>query len=391
MLILSTTFTQRTTKDIENLTNIILQSKGLSGNSCLIDDYEEALQDFFKVDHAIAVSSGTAAIYTTLYALNVSSGDEVILPVTSAVMTGLPIIALGATPVFVDCQKNSFAICLKSLQTKISKKTKAIISVPMWGYPTFSKNLGDFSRRNNIPIIEDTAQAIGTRNNKKYEGTNGVIGCFSTHEIKMISTGEGGFILTNDYNLANKIRSFCKLGLDKKSNPKGSFGQIFGLNFKLNAISAALGINELSRLNLKMKIRHDKINFWNKELECCRGFLNDLEINESEQNINGYSLIKLFKIPDHCSENQLSLNLFQQGIETDFIRYKYRMLPEYYVFKPYFTAYRYSSLNDEFPNATRIMRELLILPTHEGIKDIHIKEASLIIKRNIKQIMQEVN
>ncbi len=305
-------------------------------------------------------------------------------------MSGLPIIALGATPVFVDCQKNCFKICLENLQTKITKKTKAIISVPMWGYPAFSEELNNVAKKNNLPIIEDAAQAIGTWNNNKYEGTKGTIGCFSTHEIKMISTGEGGFVLTDDDSLANKVRSFSKLGLDKKSNPKGGFGQFYGLNFKLNAMSAALGISEINRLISKIENRQNKVHLWNKELKDCEEFLDDIDVNNSEQKINGYSVVKFFKLPNQISNNKLSLNLFEQRIETDFIRYKYQMLPEYEIFKPYFTKNRYNSLNIEFPNAHRMMKELLILPTHEGITESNIREAAEIIKQTIKHIIQEV-
>lgn len=377
----------RREEDFEFLKKIIMQSQGLSGNSAIIEAYEESLKWYFNVDYAIAVSSGTAAIQASLAALGVTSQDEVILPVTAAVMTGLPILSLGATPVFVDCAKNSFAICLDSLRRSISNRTKAIISVPMWGYPTFSVELASVAQQYGIPIIEDAAQAIGTKNNKKFEGTNSLIGCFSTHEIKLISTGEGGFILTNDSDINHKVRTYSKLGLNKLGKIKSNFGDIFGLNFKFNGLGAALGITEVNNLCSTLLSRQNKFALWMNSLSDSSELLKDLSLDYDTQIVNGYSALKLFTF-EALQANELSLKLQDRGIETDFVRYKYQMLPQYNIFKPFYNDSKCKGVEIDFPNATRMLRQLLILPTHDGITEHDIVNVTGIIKNCIIEIIQ---
>ncbi len=229
----------RTQEDLDMLQRILFKGEELSGNHSVVREYEGKLANFFGVKHAVATSSGTAALHIALEAVDTKPEDEIIVPVTGAVMSAMPIIISKATPIFVDIEPNSFEINIKELEQKINCKTKAIISVPMWGYSTYSKQLDRISKKYNIPIIEDAAQAIGTKNGIKYEGTLGKVGCFSTHELKLISTGEGGFILTSDEKLAMKMKSFSKIGF---CTIEKSFGCRKGLNYKLSPLSAGLGI-----------------------------------------------------------------------------------------------------------------------------------------------------
>ena len=189
MIINSRVPAPRDCQDLQKITSVLLSNEDISGNSRFITEYEQKLCQYFNVKYAIAVSSGTAAIHCALASIGVGAGDEVIVPVTAAVMSAIPIVALGAKIVFVDCKNNSFGICPKSLRKKITKNTKAIMSVAMWGYPAYCNEIHKISISFNITIIEDAAQAIGTVNQGHFEGTCGLIGCFSTHELKLISTG----------------------------------------------------------------------------------------------------------------------------------------------------------------------------------------------------------
>jgi perosamine synthetase len=383
--IYATNPTTRFVKDIKKIQDVFSSSQGLSGNSSIVDTYEQALAQKFNCKYAVAVSSGTAAIHSALMGLNICPGDEVILPVTAAVMTGLPILACGAIPKYVDSRPSSFNICTDSLVKSISSKTKAIISVPMWGYPALSQDVIDIASYYNIPIIEDAAQAIGTINKGKYEGTIGTIGCFSTHEIKLISTGEGGFIVTDNLELTERIRTFSRLGLNKKSSTPSNFGDTFGLNYKLNTLAAILGICEVERLDKTLAKRAKKMEQWDKLTKNILELTN-LDYDTEESSYNGYACVKLVTSKYELKSNLLSKLLYDNGIETDIVRYKYKLLPEYKVFKPY---YQGDNLKIDFPNATSLLNKLLVLPTHDGIGQLEMAWTTKILKEAVCQLNKE--
>ena len=205
-----------------------------SGTAKIVEEYEMYLERFFGVKHALATSNGTAAIYLALAASKVGLGDEVMLPPTAPVMTVMPILAFGAKPVFVDVAPGcGFSLSLLDVKKKISSKTRAIISVPMWGYPVAEEQIRAICHCKKIAFILDCSQAHGTRRPSGLLGTGNCIGVFSTHERKLVNTGEGGFLLTNDSAIASLARSVRAFGVGKNK----TFGVRFGLNFKLNALS----------------------------------------------------------------------------------------------------------------------------------------------------------
>lgn len=384
MQIMSTHPTKRNLEQAEFVKQVILDSRGLSGNAEIIFKYEKALCDYFGTKHAIATSSGTASIIAALVALNVQREEQIIVPVTGAVMTCLPILALNAIPLFVDSAKNGFGISIDDLLRLIgsNKRIRALISVPMWGYPGLSSEVLEICDKNNIPIIEDAAQAIGSSINGRFEGTNGLVGCFSTHEIKLLSTGEGGFVLTNSDEIAGRIRTFTRLGLNKQNNV-ASFGERFGLNFKLNAMSAALGIKELEILGGRLQERRDKIRKWELALSNNK-YIGDIDFCKGGTLLNGYSLVKTFK--QDLGRNVLAKVLYEKGFETDVIRYKYNLLPEYPVFNKYIEK---EEKTNRFQNAKSLINRLLVLPTHSDILDQSIQHGARLINECISIIYRE--
>jgi perosamine synthetase len=139
----------------------LLQRPKLSGSSDLVREYEARLADYFGVRHALAFSSGTAAIHGALGALGLGPGDEVILPPTAPVMSGLPVLFQNAVPIFVDVNPHSFDINLADLQQKITPRTRAVVCVPMWGYPLNVDDVVRLCDERGIPVVEDIAQATG--------------------------------------------------------------------------------------------------------------------------------------------------------------------------------------------------------------------------------------
>lgn len=205
-------------------------------------EFEEKLCTIFNTDFAIAVNSGTSAIHCSLIACGIEEGDEVIVPALSLVMTIAPILYLKAIPIFVDCKINKIDFDENDLLKKISKKTKAIIPVHMWGYSYNMSFLKEIVRDKNIYIIEDACQAHGSKWKDKYLGTIGNLGCFSMKDGKIISTGEGGFILTNDKNLADKCRLLRTHNFNI-NNPSMSYQEL-GYNYRLTEYQAIIAIRQ---------------------------------------------------------------------------------------------------------------------------------------------------
>lgn len=212
----------------------------LSGTSDAVCAYGEALSQWFGVKYALPVASGSAAIYLALHALNIKQGDYVVVSALAPVPSLLPILQYGAIPLFVDVVYGTFEFDLRSLEESLKFNPKAIMAVPLWGYPMVSPSFISLANVYGIPIIEDSAHAHGTLERDVASGTVGAIGCFSTHENKLLSTGEGGFMLTNDEGLYNRAKDYSRLGYCE--------GEIMGFNFKLSSLQALLGSDRLVRL-----------------------------------------------------------------------------------------------------------------------------------------------
>tara|TARA_B100001175_G_scaffold317854_1_gene336957 strand:- start:1943 stop:3070 length:1128 start_codon:yes stop_codon:yes gene_type:complete len=215
-----------------------------------VREFEKEVSTFFKCKHALAVTSGTAAIKIALKALNVKSGDEVITQAFNFIATIEAIIDIGAKPVLVNVDK-TLNMNIEDLKRKITKKTKVILPVHMLGYPCDMKNISKICKEKNIKILEDNCESIGGKYEKKYLGNIGDIGVLSLDFGKTITTGEGGMILTNN----NKYYNYCKQYHDhghknvknlSRGNDKVT---IPGFNYRMTELQGAIGKVQLKKLD----------------------------------------------------------------------------------------------------------------------------------------------
>lgn len=241
----------RSKEEMEQIAVSAMEADLLSGDSSLVNEYEHKIINVLGVSRAIAVSSGTAALHACISEV-IQNGDEVLVPVICVPMTVCAIIEAGGVPVFYDCQKMSFKPNLESLDKLSSAKTKALITVSMWGNSAIDTSIINFARQNNWVVIEDSAQGLGTKNEIGYEGCVGDLGCFSTHEFKLVSTGEGGFVTTDVDHLYERVHSFTRIGFSQKL---GGFGFRSGLNYKLSGLQALLGAQQLDKLEYNRRER----------------------------------------------------------------------------------------------------------------------------------------
>lgn len=331
--------------------------KSFSGKSPIISEYERVISDYYGTKKALACSNGTIAIELAIRGLGLQPGDAVALPPTAPIMTILPIITTGCVPVFCDVSPMSFSPDLSHLKGLVeSKSVKAIIIVPMWGYPLEMRAVVEFCHSEGIKVIEDCAHAFGTRSDGNFLGTLGDVSCFSTHERKMVSTGEGGFCLTNDENIFERMLSWQHHGLKASSRSNGYIlGEDIGTNAKLPPMCAALGINQFRKLDKKIA---DRRNCADKVRHALNGISEIKEFPRYQnEEINGYSLVYYHLRGSSVSQG---VQMQNQGVMSDTTRYKYKPLYR----EPAFTEYM-----EHCPNAENIINTIFTVPCHEGLND----------------------
>ena len=245
---------------MEVLKSGILTSASYDGGK-KVQEFEKAICDFTGAKYAVAVNSGTAALQASLMALGIGKGDEVLVPSFTFVATANAVKSVGAIPVFVDIEEYDYSMSPEDLQTKVTKKTKAIIPVHLYGHTAAMEIIMDIAKYFDLPVIEDACQSLGTIYNKKHTGTIGDMGCYSFYPGKIITTGEGGMIVTNKINLWNKLKMIRNHGM-----VKGYDSKVFGLNLRMPEISAAIGVEQMKKINLFIIRRRENALYLSQEL-----------------------------------------------------------------------------------------------------------------------------
>jgi perosamine synthetase len=240
-----------TEKDYEYV-NDAIRSGWISGSKGdYIDKFESQFSKYCNVKYGVACSSGTAALQLAISVLELTKNDEVIVPTFTNIATLLPIISVGAKPILVDSDPEIWGMDCNQIEKKITKNTRAIIPVHIYGHPVDMDIIMELSQKYNLTVIEDAAEAHGSNYKGKKIGGIGHMGCFSFYANKIITTGEGGMIVTDNEKFAEKTKMLCNLAFSDTVRYKHDF---FGYNFRMSNILAALGCSQLSRI--EELIRH---------------------------------------------------------------------------------------------------------------------------------------
>ncbi len=228
---------------------------------------ETKIGNFLKSNNVVMTSSGTSALYLALRSINVKPGDEVIVPNITYVATLNSVKLTGAKPIIVDVGINTSTIDEADLKRKITKKTKAIIFVHVSGRSGNLKKIISLAKKKGIKIIEDAAEAFGSQLNKKYLGTYGDLGCFSFTPTKIITSAQGGAVVTNNKKYATVIRFLKDQGRTKKNLGGNDRHDLFGGNYKYNDILASVLIPQLNQAKYKLRKAKKINNFYKKNLK----------------------------------------------------------------------------------------------------------------------------
>ena len=242
----------------------VLRSSQLSQGPVL-RAFEDALASYLKVDHVVAMNSGTSALQLVLRAMRIGEGDEVILPSFSFMAVTNAVLAERAVPVYVDIDPGTLNLDAAKVEALISLKTKAIIVVHTFGHPAQMDQINVLADRYGLKVIEDACEALGAQINGRKAGTVGHAGILGFYPNKQITAGEGGAVITNSKPLADLVRSLSNQG--RKSSMRWFQHEDAGYSYRLSDINCALGLQQLSRIDNILEKRENLARWYRDVLQ----------------------------------------------------------------------------------------------------------------------------
>jgi perosamine synthetase len=233
-----------------------------------ITRFEREFAEYVGAEHAIATSSCTGALHLAMLAIGLGPGDEAIVPEQTWVATAKAVDYVGATPVFADVQADSWCLDPASVEAAITERTKAIVPVHLYGHPADLDALRAVADRHGLPLIEDAAPAIGAELRGRRVGALGTAGAFSFQGAKLLVTGEGGMLVTNDADVYAKAYKAWDLGVERS---RGFWIDAHGLKYKLPNVAAALGLGQLERVDHLIEAKREIFAWYAEELDGVAG------------------------------------------------------------------------------------------------------------------------
>ena len=328
-----------------------------------VKELEESFAKFIGANHAVAVNSGTAALHCSLYSTGVKQGDEVITVPFTFIATANSIMMQGAKPVFVDIEDETFNIDAKKIEEKITKRTKAIIAVDLYGNPYEYGDVHEISLKHGIKIIEDACQAVGAEYRGKKCGTLGDISCFSFYATKNMITAEGGMIATDNPDYANNVKMFRNHGQSEKT--RYDYVDI-GYNYRMTDVLAAIGIEQLKKLSKFTEARIQNAEYLTKTLTKIKGISVPVVKNRNRHVFHQYTI----KVEEdfRLTRDELIEYLNKKGVGCS-VHYP-KPLHLYNHIKKF--GYKIG----DFPVAEKLVKQVISLPVHPNLT---IKQLDYII------------
>jgi len=307
--------------------------------------FEQLFADFVGVRHAIAVSSGTAALHLALLGLNIGPGDEVVVPDFTFPASGNVVEVTGAHAILADIDRRTYNVDVEPLERCVGAHTRAIMPVHLFGLSADMDPVLDIARRHGLKVIEDAACALGATYRGRKCGALGDVGCFSFHPRKVITTGEGGMLTTNDDAMANRLRSLRNHGAVSADN---RFSYVApGLNYRLTDFQAALGIGQMQRLPAILARRRELAQIYHTQLGDRKDVLGPIELPEYGHAWQAY----VVELNVNHDREAVRSALLERGVEATIGTYALSSQPAF-------------AERGIFPNSLRAYAQTLSLPLH---------------------------
>jgi perosamine synthetase len=291
-----------------------VHSRWISSAGEYIGKFEEKFSGYCGTKFGVATTSGTAALHLALLAIGIKEEDEVVIPDFTMAAVLFAVLYCQAKPVFVDVERDTWNIDLSKIEEKITRKTKAIVPVHTYGHPAGMGHIMKLARKYNLFVIEDAAEAHGAQYLGKKCGSIGDIGCFSFYSNKIITTGEGGMVVTSDKKLADRCRYYKNLCFSL-SGKRNYIHNDLGFNYRMTNVQAALGLAQLENINKFISLRRRHAKQYDALLKNIAGIKLPVE---KEYAKNAYWMYGIVIEPRKFgkSRDELMRLLAKKGIET---------------------------------------------------------------------------
>ncbi len=347
--------------------NECLDSTWISSKGKFIDLFENEFASFCDTKYGLSCSNGTVALHLPLIAYNLQAEDEVIVPTLTYIATANAVKYCGATPVFVDCEEDTWNMDPLKIEEKITEKTKGIIVVHLYGNPVDMDPIMEIAKKYNLFVIEDAAEAHGAIYKGRKVGSIGHVGVFSLFGNKIITTGEGGMVVTNDKQLADKMRLLKGQGMDPE---RRYWFSVIGYNYRMTNIQAAIGLAQIENIDNHIQNRK-RVSEWYKK------FIKEMDLNiniqtDCKDSTNVFWMFSvLLKENSRVTRDELMGKLLEDGIETRPVFYPLHQMP------PYFED------TMAYKNSDKIAQSGLNLPSHGLLTEEDVEYICSCIKKYI--------
>lgn len=331
---------------VETATAVLKSGNLVQGEYVL--KFEKELSAFLNVKHTVVVSNGTAALHLSLLSLGIGPGDEVVLPAFTFPATANVVELVGARPVFIDIGLDDFCIDTAKIEQAITPKTRVIMPVHEFGQSAYMDEIMQIAGSHGLAVVEDAACALGTEFQSRKAGTFGIMGCYSFHPRKAITTGEGGAIVTNDDNLASKLRILRNHGIEQIDGFNDF--SLAGFNYRMTDFQAALGYCQMSEINHYIRKRIEIADQYSSGLSGCTAIKTPTVFPDRTNVYQTYHVL----VDGRFNRDILKKKLFENGVETNYGANALQVLKFY--------KEKYGLKPGDFPNALHSFRQGLALP-----------------------------
>ncbi|AEA42723.1 DegT/DnrJ/EryC1/StrS family aminotransferase [Fluviicola taffensis] len=352
-------------QDIDAVTEVLQSGMLIQGKK--VEALEEQIAAYLGVKHAIAVSNGTATLHLALIVLGIGPGDEVIVPALSYVATANVVELVGATPVFVDIELETFNINPNLIEAKITSRTKAIIPVHEFGLACNLRVINELAKKHQFAVIEDAACALGAKTGQIFAGTSGDLGSFSFHPRKAITSGEGGLLVTNNEALASQLRILRNHGIDARDGKMNFVAA--GFNYRMTDIQAALVLSQFQRFEQILSSKQALAEIYFKELQDTDFVLPTVP----ENYVHTWQSFHVL-VPEHIDRDSLIQQMKEEGVGVNLGA---QCIPN----ETFYQRKYQLNCADLFPNALKANRKGLVLPLYERLNGSDLKQVCIILKQ----------
>ncbi len=348
----------------KELVNKALDTGWISSIGSFVEEFADQFTQSVNTAYALPVANGTVALHLALIALGIGPGDEVIIPALTFVASANTVTYVGAKPVFVDIEPNTFNLDINKVEAAITKKTKAIMTVDLYGHPVDFDAFAKLAKKNKLQLISDSAESLGSLYKGQPTGNQGKVATFSFFGNKIVTTGEGGMLTTND----KKIYETAKLYRDqgKDTTIHNYYHPVIGYNYAMTNLQAAVGIGQLKQLKTFVAKKRQIADKYRLLLKDVSGISFQQEADYAKTNWWMFSILVDEKRFGRSRDELMKL-LLEKNIETRPFFYPLPKLP----------PYQKDNFHKDFPNTYKLADHGLNIPSFAGLTN---EELNYVVK-----------